>query len=525
VTSDGASAVSLDRTDGGHGSTVPAIACSDVVKHYGQTQALKGVSVVVRPGTIHALIGENGAGKSTLVGILAGKVAATSGDVRIYDTPLGEGDPRAARAAGVVAIYQELMIAPAMSAVENVFIGQEMSRSGFTNEAGMRSRFMELCARLQVSIDPSSRAGDLSVADQQQLEIMRAVNTNARVMLFDEPTAALAQSERDALFRLIRALAADGVTIVYISHNLAEVRELSDEITVFRDGQVVASRPKSTWTERAMVDAMLGAEVAAERREEDHRAPKRSEAPRLEVSGVEVPGRLRRAAFAVHPGEIVGIAGLVGAGRTTLLRALAGAEPTSTGEMLLDGEPVRWPRNPREALKRGIAMIPESRKDDGLVLGMRGADNIALAHLGGLTKAGWISERALKRQARELAQQVGLDPERVEAPASALSGGNQQKLLLARWMMRRPRVLLADEPTRGIDVGAKQEVMNVLRSFASEGTSIIIVSSELEEIEAISDRVIVLWQGQTVKELDRERGEVNVPTMVHAAFGLDRREP
>jgi ABC-type sugar transport system ATPase subunit len=523
MTRDGAPAVSLDPSDGGHGSTAPAIACSNVVKRYGQTPALQGVSVDVRAGSIHALIGENGAGKSTLVGILAGKVVATSGDVRVHGTRLGQGDPRAARAAGVVAIYQELMIAPAMSAVDNVFLGQQISRSGFTDMAAMRMHFRDLCERLGVTIDPSARAADLSVADQQQLEIMRAVHTGARVMLFDEPTAALAQSEREALFRLIGGLAADGVTIVYVSHNLGEVRELSDDITVFRDGRVVASRPRSTWTEQGMVEAMLGAQPAKVLGG-GHGRPRNDAPPRLEVADVQVPGRLRRATFAVQPGEIVGIAGLVGAGRTTLLRAIAGAEATATGTMRVDGEPVAWPRNPRAALKRGIAMIPESRKDDGLVLGMRGADNIALADLAGVSKGWWVSERSLRRRSQELAQRVGLDPDRVGAPARNLSGGNQQKLLLARWMLRRPRVLLADEPTRGIDVGAKQEVMNVLRSFAGEGTSIIIVSSELEEVEAISDRVIVLWQGQTLTELDRERGEISVSRMMHAAFGLDRRE-
>jgi ABC-type sugar transport system ATPase subunit len=249
------------------------------------------------------------------------------------------------------------------------------------------------------------------------------------------------------------------------------------------------------------------------------------EALRVTLRGADGPVPvIKRLDLQVQPGEIVGIAGLVGAGRTTLLRAIAGAEATAKGTMRVDGEPVAWPRSPRAALKRGIAMIPESRKDDGLVLGMRGADNIALADLAGVSKGWWVSERSLRRRSQELAQRVGLDPDRVGAPARDLSGGNQQKLLLARWLLRRPRVLLADEPTRGIDVGAKQEVMNVLRSFAGEGTSIVIVSSELEEIEAISDRVIVLWQGQTLKELDRERGEISVSRMVHAAFGLDRRE-
>jgi ABC-type sugar transport system ATPase subunit len=409
--------------------------------------------------------------------------------------------------------------------VANVFLGQTLSRrGGLLSERAMRDRFDELCARLEVSIPADVPARRLSVADQQLLEIMRALQAQARIILFDEPTAPLAPPEREGLFRVMRDLRADGVTMLFVSHNLDEVLQLADAVTVFRDGRRTQSGPAAQQTKTSLIGAMLGdtghdavlASVAEGAGAVHQRRATRSEV--LRVADVSVPGALAGAELTVHAGEIVGIGGLVGSGRSTLLRALAGLVRPHEGDMWIDGDPVRWPRTVRESLRHGIALLPEDRKDQGLVLSRSAMENITLAALGKVASGSVISERAMRRAAGDVAEPYGFDTARLAETTRNLSGGNQQKLLLARWAHRPPRVLLADEPTRGIDVGAKAEILETLRGLAAQGLAVVLVSSELEEIVAIADRVVVLSHGRHAGELDAAERPVTVKDILHVGF-------
>lgn len=494
-------------------AAVPAVCVREVSRTFGTTRALTKVSLDLAAGSVHAFVGQNGAGKSTLLGILAGRVPPSEGQVDVFGRPLALGDPRSARAAGVVAIYQELTIVPALSACENVFVGQWRSRFGVVTERAMRERFLALCRRLDLRIDPDAPAGLLSIADQQMLEILRALETDARIILLDEPTAALPPSERDALFGRLRELRADGVTMVLVSHNLDEILDIADHVSVFRDGRLVRTAPVAEWTKRSLVTAMLG-----------HAPPEHAicsrtvrTGPLLRAEGITVPGKIEDVSIDIAAGEILGIGGLMGAGRTTLLRALVGLEEVAAGRLWIDGAETRWPRNPAQALALGIALIPEDRKRHGLVGVMSAQDNIVMTNLGALARFGLLAGRQIEQRAARLARDYGLDPRRLNSPAATLSGGNQQKAILARWQHRLPRVLLADEPTRGIDVGAKEDVLGRLRTLADGGLSVVLVSSELGEVANLSDRILVLAAGRTAGVLP---ANADVAAILHAAFSV-----
>jgi ABC-type sugar transport system ATPase subunit len=505
------------------GGSALAIAARGIEKRYSGTFALKGVDVQTKVGTVHALVGENGAGKSTFLGIIAGRVVPSSGEVEIFGQPHVFGAPRQARRLGIAAIYQELTIVPALSAQANVFLGQPIAQSGLLNESAMRRRFEELSSQMSVSIRPAAIAGRLSVADQQMLEIMRGVQSGANLILFDEPTTSLAPPEREALFRLMRQMRAQGVTMMLVSHNLEEVLDISDVVTVFRDGKLAGSGPRVDWTKPALIRAMVGHDVLENRRVE--RAPRPAgAAPLLTAIAVTVPGAIDKVDITLSPGEILGVAGLVGSGRTSLLRALAGLEPRSAGRLAIDGEPVDWPLTPRAALRSGIVLVPEDRKAQGLVLGMSAMDNIAISSFKEVSRFGIISNATVAAKSRDIAREFGFVGDRVGTIVRNLSGGNQQKILLGKARFRAPRILLVDEPTRGIDVGAKDEIMSTLRRLADEGLGIIVVSSDLEEVIAASDRIIVMSEGKQVAELDQSSGLVKVQDILNAAFKVVAHE-
>jgi rhamnose transport system ATP-binding protein len=494
-----------------------AIDARGLTKSFGGISALSGVDFTVRPGTVHALVGENGAGKSTALGAIAGRLAVDSGSVTIHGVDGTNASPRATRALGIAAIYQELTIIPSLTAMANVFLGQAVSHAGVLANRRMRERYAAACTRIGVSIPATARAGDLSVADQQMLEIMRALESGARVVLLDEPTASLVQSERDVLLGLMRELRAQGVSMVLVSHNLDEVLGISDDVTVFRNGRVVASRPTGQWDKPALVAAMLGQDgldLLA-----DHRAPVPvTGPPLLEVRELDVPGTLESVSFSVRAGEVLGVAGLMGSGRTTIMRALAGLEPTASGRLHVDGEPRSWPRSVRSALGLGIALVPEDRKGQGLLLNMSSLENVGISNLGRFTRGGVVRKGLMRKDVAAVASTFAVDTARLDQPVGTLSGGNQQKVLLTRWRMRRPRVFLADEPTRGIDVGAKASILSSLRRFASEGAAVVVVSSELEELTAVADRVVVVSQGRLVQELTAGSTGIPVADMLSAAF-------
>ncbi|GAA3909137.1 sugar ABC transporter ATP-binding protein [Microbacterium invictum] len=515
-----------------------AVVVSDLTKVFDRTFALRGIDLTVRSGTVHALIGENGAGKSTALGVIAGRITKTGGTVSVFGEDLRGGGPRESRRAGVVAIYQELTIIPGLSVEANVFLGQPITRGGFLAESTMRHRYLELCDHVGVgSHPPNTRAGALSVADQQILEILRAVVSDARIILFDEPTASLAVPEREALFTLIRALRDDGVTVVFVSHNLDEVLDISDSLTVFRDGQVVADGARGDFTKGSMVAAMLGQtgddRVASELSEnadghEIRTAPgilrqsrQTAQPPLLAIADLTVPGAVDGINLELQRGEIIGLGGLVGSGRSTVLRAIAGALPQATGRMWIDGVEVPWPRSVRRALRYGVALIPEDRKAEGLILPMLSMDNIAVSDFRRLSRFGLLSSKSVEQSTADHGAAFGLTRALLERPAWQLSGGNQQKLLLARWRHVTPRVLLADEPTRGIDVGAKAEILRSLERLAGDGLGIVMVSSELEEITAVARRVVVLAEGVQVGLLDAATAPISPHDILARAFRVN----
>ena len=513
---------------------------TEVSKRYGATQALKSIDLEVEAGSIHALVGENGAGKSTALGIMAGRVAPSSGRVDLFGEEISYGHPRSIRESGVVAIYQELTIAPLLGVEANVFLGQPRSHFGFLQKREMRSRYVELCEEVGVAAKPpGTRAGALSVADQQLLEIMRALVRNSRVILFDEPTASLAVPEREAFYKLMLGLRERGITIVFVSHNLEEVMMLADAITVFREGERMQTALREGWSKGTLVRTMLGdkgdSRVEGEmlapaelRPEQDEnlaaevvavREPlSRDEPVLLRAEGVTVPGAIEDVSIEVKPGEILGIAGLVGSGRSTLLRALAGAEPNASGNLWIDGEQIRWPNTVRRGRAIGTALLPEDRKTEGLVLAMAAMDNVVLGDLHKSSRYGFLSRRRTEQAAAAACDGVGFSASRLSARAMQLSGGNQQKLLIARWRHAPPKVLLADEPTRGVDIGAKAEILKVLEEMAATGLGIIVAASELEELAALSHRVVVLSEGRLVGWLDRAERPIAVSDILHMAF-------
>jgi ABC-type sugar transport system ATPase subunit len=490
-----------------------AIRCRDVSRRFRSTVALAGINFDLKRGEVHALVGENGAGKSTLLGILAGRIAASAGSVDVGGVPLASGDPRASRQAGIVAIYQELTIVPALTAVANVFLGQTLSKAGILSTEQMIRQFEALCADLHVRIPPKALAGTLSVADQQMLEIMRAIAARADIMLLDEPTAALAPPERTALFGVVERLRGQGVTMLLVSHNLDEVMAVADQITVLRNGRIVESRRATDWTKQQLVHGMLGRDLDLGSNLRAGRRPLADDTPAvLRVEGLTIPRRLANVSFRLRRGEILGVGGLVGSGRTSMLRALAGLEPKATGRMWINGHEVPWPRTPLAAIRRGICLIPEDRKDEGLALAMTAAENICMSGFHDVARFGVLSRTGMLAAAERSAAQYGLPTRMLTGEVRNLSGGNQQKVLLARWAHRRPLVLLADEPTRGVDIGAKEEILKSLDRAAQQDVSIIFVSSELEEVAAISDKVEVLSSGTHAASLTNPR---DVPFSVH----------
>jgi rhamnose transport system ATP-binding protein len=501
-----------------------ALRLAGVGKRFGATVALADVELEIERGTIHGLVGENGAGKSTLLGILAGRLVPDSGQAWLHGAPLPSGDPRASRAAGIVAIYQELTIVPTLSAVANVCLGAAESHGGWQDRRAMRRRFDELADRLGARIDPQARADTLSIADQQLLEVMRALHVHARVILFDEPTAPLAEAERASLLALMSDLRAQGVTMVFVSHNLGEVLEISDRVSVFRDGRLVATRPTEQWSKQMLVGAMLGEAGGALATAASASAPRRRRATStsvLTVRGLTIPGVLTDISLDVRSGEIVGVAGLVGSGRTSLLRALAGLERSAHGSLQVRGSAIAWPRTVRAAVGHGIALVPEDRKGQGLVLGLTAMRNVTLSDMGAVADRGWSRPRRMRQRAASATSLFGFDAARLGEPVANLSGGNQQKVLLARWAHRWPTILLADEPTRGIDVGAKAQILETLRAFTERDAAVLMVSSEHEELIATADRIVVLSRGRLVAELDNAARDVTEQDLLHAAFDLE----
>jgi ABC-type sugar transport system ATPase subunit len=496
----------------------PAVRCVGLGKRFGATVALSNVDLDIAPGTIHALVGENGAGKSTCLGIIGGRTSPSHGEVLIFGTKLHHGDPRASRRAGIAVIYQELSISPHLSTQANVFLGRERQSHGLRQDRAMRSAFVQLCRKMDVHLPADTPAGMLSVADQQLLEIQRALIGDPRIILFDEPTASLAQHERDVLFRVMRDLRASGATLILVSHNLDEVLAISDNVTVFAGGRKIASKPTRAWTKSTLVEAMIGRALPGQQSRPTTQPVEATATPILQIQDLIVPRVLGPIAFELRPGETIGIAGVVGSGRSTLLNALAGLIPNASGRLWIDGRERRWPTTVRQARALGIALVPEDRQAAGLFTSLTGAENIAISDYRPVTRAGLLSRPRMHRAARAVASSVALAERALPVAAANLSGGNQQKLILARWQHSPPRILLCDEPTRGIDIGAKADVMASVKRLVEGGMGVVLVSSELEEIEAAADRAIVIAEGHQVGEVSRHDNNLTVKDILTLAF-------
>jgi len=485
-----------------------------VTKSYPGVQALSGVDFDVRAGEVHALVGENGAGKSTLVRILAGAVTADAGEIAIEGRPVRIASPKQAEARGIAVIYQEFNLVPSLSVAENVLLGREPVKGIAIDRASMRTQTRAILDRLGVSLELDAEVRTLAVAQQQMVEIAKALSVNARVIVMDEPSAALTGQEVDNLFAIIRALKAEGVGVVYISHRMDEIFAIADRITVFRDGRHIETGEASRYTPDDVIRLMVGRTLEAHFPQLPPDPPRTS--PLLSVRGASSTGRLRDVSLDVYPGEIVGIAGLVGAGRTSLLRAICGADRLPSGEIDLDGRRLHL-RGPHDAIAAGLALVTEDRKAQGLILGMSVRENVTLPHLEMFTHAGRVDRREETTAVAALAAELRIRTPSIEQPARNLSGGNQQKVVLAKWLLEKARVVCFDEPTRGIDVGAKAEIYELMIGLCKGGTSIIMASSELPEVLGMSMRIAVMRQGRIVHVF--ERGQATQESVIRYATG------
>lgn len=505
----------IDKQAMNAGVSSAAVAVTNLTKRFPGVIALNEVSFDVHTGEVHAVVGENGAGKSTLIKAITGAEQPDSGHVKIFGRLVDGQNATARRAEGVTAIYQELTIVPAMSATANVFLDRPLHKAFVLNRRSMRSAFIDLSSRLDVKIDPDQHGGALSISDQQMIEIMRALIARHRILIMDEPTAALGPTERSKLFEVIAELRRRGTAIIYISHDLDEVIQISDRISVMRNGTLVATDAKPAWTKDRMVRSMLGQARSKSQRSREVIDGE----PILGVDRLTVPGRVRNVSFTVRRGEIFGIAGLVGSGRTELLRALAGAQPEASGRIMIDGRSRPLARSVGEALHLGIAYVPEDRKAQGLIPLLSGTQNVVLTDLRQAATAGIVWRDKCRELAEAATGPLGFSRRRLPVPVRTLSGGNQQKLVIGKWLHRKPRFLLLDEPTRGIDVGAKAELYAAIRQLADKGLSVILVSSELEEIVQQADRIAVLAQGSLVATLDHH--DASVARILELIFAVE----
>ncbi|MFN3508036.1 MAG: sugar ABC transporter ATP-binding protein [Allorhizobium sp.] len=476
----------------------PILSLRQIRKVYGSLEVLHGIDLDVRAGEVVALLGENGAGKSTLSKIISGAVQPTSGTMTWFGAPYAPATPRAAMDAGLGMIHQELKLLPQLSIAENVFVGRYLMKGGRVDRQAMEERAHAGLQRLGLDVSPRRQVEGLSTAKQQLIEIAKAMTLNARLLILDEPTAALGGEETQLLFRQIERLKADGVGIIYISHRLEEIRQIADRIVVMRDGAKVQEFGSGDVPVRTIVEAMVGRSL-------DRMfpaVPVPSDDVMLEVRGLSSPsGTFRNIDFAVRRGEVFGIAGLVGAGRTELVRAITGADPIATGDVVLDGR-VITPRSPRDAIRNGVVLVPEDRKLQGLVLEHSIAENIGYANFDAVSKSGWITSGRLAQFADSYIKKFGVKG-RGGQNAGELSGGNQQKVVLAKWLARNPKVVVLDEPTRGIDVGARSSIYDTIMELARQGIAVIVVSSDLEEVLGVSNRIMVMAQGKQAGILDR----------------------
>jgi len=468
-------------------------------KAFAGVHALQDVSLELYPGEAHAIVGENGAGKSTLIKILAGVHQPDSGRLTIDGETVFLSGPADASQRGISVIYQEPTLFPDLSVAENVFIGRQPLRSGHRiDHQQMDVEVGDVFERLGVKMDPERIARGLSIAEQQLVEIAKALTRQARVLIMDEPTAALSPVEARRLFRVVETLRAQGAAVVFISHRLEEVFAICQRVTVLRDGRLITSAPLGGLTETDLIRAMVGRDVLSEAHEQH--APGKTV---LEVKRLTREGVFRDVSFEVRSGEVVALAGLVGSGRTEVARAIFGVDRYDAGEVAVDGRPLKK-GSPNAAMDAGIGLVPEDRRQQGLVMEMSIARNISLGSMAALRRAGLIRAARERAFSTDWAKRLQVKYSKLSSPVSTLSGGNQQKVVLAKWLARRPALLIVDEPTRGIDIGTKTEVHRLISQLARDGVAVLVISSELPEVLTVADRVLVMREGRLAATLARE---------------------
>ena len=464
-------------------------------KIYPGVVALAGVDFDLRESEVHVLVGENGAGKSTLIKIIGGVVQPDAGEVRIDGSPVRIMSAADARGRGIATIHQELALVPQLNVAENLLLGRLPRRYGVVDRRATLQQAEELLARVGSTVDPGRIVGTLGVAHQQMVEIAKALSGEVRVLIMDEPTASLSRHETERLFDLVRELCADGVGVIFISHHLEEVREIGTRVTVLRDGATVGEVPATT-PAAELVRMMVGRTIDAQY----PREPMDPKGTLLTVEHLTREGVFEDVSFEVHAGEVVGIAGLVGAGRTELVRSIFGADPVDGGVVTVDGRQLRH-GSPRAAREFGLGLVPEDRKNQGLVLGLSVAENLGLATLDRVSHGGVVDRRAVHQRATRMVDSLGVRTPNVDVTVSALSGGNQQKVAIGKWLLAESKVLILDEPTRGVDVGAKVEIYQLINTLKAAGGAVVLVSSELPEVLGMSDRLLVMAEGRITGEL------------------------
>ena len=475
------------------------LATRDLGKDYPGTVALAGVSLGFAAGEVHALIGKNGAGKSTLVKMLAGSVVPSRGQIFCDGQEVALASPQDAFAQGIAIVYQELSLVPGLTVAENILLGRTPKKRGLIDWQATYAEATAVLERMQVDIDARARTGDLGVAQQQVVEIAKAMSFEPKVLMLDEPTSALARHETENLFRLIRALAAEGVAIVYISHRLHELRQIADRVTVLRDGRHIDTVAMAATSAEQIVQMMFGEIVQQERPDDLH--PGAAEA--MEVRGLAREGKFADIDFTLYEGEVLGIAGMLGSGRTELLKALFGAEPADSGKVVLQGSSVDAP-TPGRMKALGLAFTPENRKEEALVQAHSIRANMCMASMQQIARGGYITREMEEVIVKEQVDKLHIKVASTEDAVSSLSGGNQQKVVVGNWLSTRPKVMLFDEPTRGIDVQAKQQLFQVMWDLSREGIATVFVSTELEELVDVCHRILIMREGRIVDEVRPE---------------------
>ncbi|MCE5209749.1 MAG: sugar ABC transporter ATP-binding protein [Chloroflexi bacterium] len=517
---------SFDLVNVGEGgeSPHPHLEIRAICKHFGGAQALDDISLTIRRGTIHALVGENGAGKSTLGKIISGVIQPDSGELILNGEQVQFGSPREALENGIAMIQQEIALVPKLTVLKNVFLGIETNHGGLLDDQDTRRRFDELNQRTGFDLQSDSLVFSLSVAEQKKVEILKAIARNAQLLVMDEPTATLPIDEAEKLIEIVRSLRKMGTTVVYVSHFLKEVLSIADDVTVLRNGQLIQTTLAKDETPESLVVAMLGRSMSMAF------PPKtfcECNAPVvLSVKGLSHGNDIQDITFDIRAGEIVGLAGLVGSGQSAVARAIFGADRKSSGTVSIDGNQIEI-RNPGDAVAAGIALVPENRKTQGLLMRLPVSCNVTLPHLKSISKGMLIQGSEENHKTEVLLKDLDVRPPQPKVKIDSLSGGNQQKVLFGKWLFKRPRLLIADEPTHGVDVGAKIAIYQLVVSLAKEGLAVLLISSELEEVMGLAHRVLVLRQGRIVAEFqDNLEGPSSLTedAIMRAAFATEKKD-